>query len=355
MSYHSKILILWLSLLATATLQAQVVGGANTYDFLSLPFSARVTALGGNLITVKDDDLSLAYQNPAALNADMHHHLSLHQNVFFSGITYGQAAYAYHIDKVPITVYGGINYINYGKFLRTSNSGEAMGNFGASEYAIGGGVGYQASERLSLGANLRAVLSYLEGYNSMGFSSDWAAMYHDSSKNLTVSLVLRNLGSQFSTYGRNQNIQRLPFDAQLGFSHRLKYLPLRFSIIAHHLHRWNILYNDPALIEATVLGNTQPDSPQEKMKAGQVVDNIFRHLIFNAELLLGKKDVLRIRLGYDRMRQGELGVRGLRTIAGFSTGVGIRIYKFRIDYGLSAYHIAGLMHHFGISTNLSDF
>ncbi len=199
------------------------------------------------------------------------------------------------------------------------------------------------------------ILSYLEGYNSAGWASDWAIMYQDTAKRLALSFVLQNLGSQFTTYGRNQNYRPIPFDAQLGLTHRLKYLPLRFSIIAHHLHRWNIRYDDPALTQNDLL-LAEPTVPDNgKPTAGEVVDNIFRHLRFNAELLLGKNEVFHIRLGYDRMRQGELGVRGLRTLAGFSAGFGLKVYKFRIDYGLMAYHIAGTRHHFGISTNLTEF
>lgn len=342
-------------LLGNHTVCAQVVGGRNTYDFLSLPYSARVSALGGSLITVKDEDLGLAYQNPAALNELMHNHLTIQQTIYFSGITNGYAGYARHLKKVPLTVHGGINYVTYGKFIRSTPTGDVTGEFGASEYAIGGGVGYQATDKLSFGTNQKVILSYLEGYNSVGWSSDWAGMYNDTAKNITFSLVLRNLGSQFSTYGKNKNMSPLPFDAQFGFAHRLKYLPLRFSIIGHHLHRWNVLYDDPALEETGILGEPTLVADTDKMKAGEVVDNIFRHLIFNLELLLGKKEVLRLRLGYDRMRQGELGVRRLRSVNGFSTGLGIRIYKFRIDYGLSIYHIGGMMHHFGISTNLSAF
>lgn len=336
-----------------AIANAQITGGRNTYDFLSLSYSARVTALGGNLITVKDNDLSLALQNPAALNAEMHNSATIQQSIYFAGISYGYAGYAHHIKKVPLTVHGGIQYVNYGKFKRTSSNGDLVGDFRASDFAIGGGVSYQATDRLSFGTNQKVVLSYLEGYNSVGWSSDWAGLYQDTSKGLTFSLVLRNLGTQFTTYDRDGNRQRLPFDAQFGASLRLKHAPFRLSIIGHHLHKWNIRYDDPALAESSILGT--PTIAPTKATAGEVVDNIFRHLIFNIELLLGKKDVFRLRVGYDRLRQGEMAVSGLRTLAGFSAGFGIKVYKFNIDYGLSSYHIGGTVHHFGISTRLSSF
>jgi len=55
------------------------------------------------------------------------------------------------------------------------------------------------------------------------------------------------------------------------------------------------------------------------------------------------------------LRRAELNVNNLRSLAGFSTGVGIKVKKFRIDYGLAVYHLAGTVHHFGISTDIGSF
>ena len=336
------------------SLTAQIVGGRNSYDFLSLSYSARATALGGNLITVRDNDLGLVLQNPAALNQAMHHSATIQQSVYFSGTSYGHAGYAYHLKKIPLTMHAGIQYMSYGKFQRTNSIGDEQGEFKASDNALVASVSYRATDRLSFGSNQKIVISSIEGYNSLGWASDWAAMYADTAKRLTFSFVLKNIGSQLTTYAKDGKRYPLPFDAQFGMSHRLKYLPLRFSIIGHHLHRWNIRYDDPTLETVDIIG---PDLSNEnnKVTVGEVVDNIFRHLTFNFELLLGKKEVFRIRAGYDRLRQGEMGVSGLRSLAGFSAGFGIKIYKFNIDYGFSAQHLGATMHHFGIATRLTDF
>jgi len=338
-------------LLSNAFCFSQITGGRNTYDFLNLSYSARNTGLGNAAIAIYDNDISLVHQNPAALNSSMHKSVSVQQSVYFAGITHGLAAYAHQIKDKPFMLYGGIQYVSYGNFVRTNNIGETQGNFGASEFALSAAFSYEATDRWSFGSQQKIILSYLEGYNSVGWASDWAMMYRDTSKKIVVSFVLKNAGTQISTYNRDKNFQTLPFDAQLGFSHKLKYLPLRFSVIAHHLHQWNLLYDDPALAEQNILGG----AVEETNTAGKVVDNIFRHFIFNIELLLGKKEVFRLRLGYDRMRQGEMNVNGLRGMAGFSTGLGIRVYKFNVDYGLSIHHLGGIMHHFGISTRFTDF
>ena len=62
--------ILYLFIGISLTAQAPI-GGEHVYEFLNLSQSARVTGLGGHLITVKDDDVALAFGNPAVLNPSM--------------------------------------------------------------------------------------------------------------------------------------------------------------------------------------------------------------------------------------------------------------------------------------------
>jgi hypothetical protein len=185
---------------------------------------------------------------------------------------------------------------------------------------------------------------------------DAAAMFNDTAKHIALTVAFKNMGTQFSTYARNGNLEPLPFDLQIGFAHKLKYIPLRFSVILHNIQKWGIVYDDP---------NNQTDqvlftdgSQQNTNDAGEVVDDIFRHFIFNLELLFGQKgkpEVVRIAAGYNHMRRGELGVTSINSLSGFSFGLGIRIKQFQIDYGFGSYHAAGAAHHLGLSVNLSEF
>jgi len=43
-------------------------GGQSVYSFLNVPVPARTAALAGNSLGLKDDDITLFNQNPAALN-----------------------------------------------------------------------------------------------------------------------------------------------------------------------------------------------------------------------------------------------------------------------------------------------
>lgn len=344
------LLPIFLYVLWTVPLAGQL-GGRATYEFLNLTPSARVSALGGNLITVRDDDVNLAYANPAMLNAEVHQALAFSHNFHFNGISNGYFAYGHHLQKADLSLHAGIQYVNYGTFDQTNDRGEIEGEFKASEYAFVLGGAKMVDERLALGANLKMITSQLESYTSLGFTSDLAAMYLDTASNLAISLVFRNVGSQVQTY-REANFEPLPFDLQLGISKKLEYLPFRFSVIYHHLDRWNVIYDDPNRENATI---SFGDVDTERSPTSIWIDNFFRHLIFNGEFLLGKKENLRLRLGYNHYLRKELSVENFRSLAGFTFGFGIKINRFRLDYGRTNYHLAGGTNHLSISTNLREF
>jgi len=326
------------------------VGGLTTYNFLRLPSSARITALGGSLITVRDEDLNNAVMNPALLNPEMHGGITFQNNFHFDGIYNGYVAYAHHIEEWGITAHAGVQFMQYGEFKLADEFGNINGTFKASEMAFTIGASKEIGERLSAGINLRIINSNLESYNSFGIAADIGAIYWDPVKRLTTSFVIRNIGVQLSKY--DEVSEDLPLDIQIGFSKRLEHLPFRLSIIAHSLNQWNLRYESPLSDDGAILIG---EEPKEKSGFSKGIDNTFRHLIFSGEFLLGKTEVVKIRFGYNHQRRKELTVGSLRSLAGFSGGLGIRIKQFSIDYGFGSYHIAGSTQHIGISTHISRF
>lgn len=327
------------------------LGGQHTFAFLNLSPSARVSGLAGNLITVVDDDVNLAYANPALLNPLMHQQISFQHNFHLGKIQNGYASYAQYFDGLKMTFHAGIQYVDYGELQQTNEFGDVEGTFQANENAFVLGASRPIDERLTIGANVKFITSRLETYNSIGFSSDVAAVYADTANRFTATLVFKNVGSQISTYTEN-NFEPLPFDIQVGISKRLKYLPFRFSIIYHNLQDWNIRYNDPNREDEPIFFGEDNTGDS---KSSIFIDNLFRHFIFNGELLIGAKENFRLRLGYNHFLRRELTVNNLGSLAGFSFGVGFKINRFRIDYGRTIYHIAGGLNHIGIATNFKEF
>ncbi len=321
----------------------QTTGGKHVFEFLNLSPSARITGLGGYLITVQDDDVNLAAVNPAALNPEMDGQLSFSHNFMPAGISGGYAGFGYCAAPWETSFHGGIQYLSYGKFDATNEAGQIEGEFKAADYAITLGAARQLYERVTVGANLKFITSQLESYNSTGIAGDLAAMFRDTASQINVSLVLRNIGAQLSTYASG-NRESLPFEMQLGLSKRLRHLPFRFSVVYRYLDRWNVLYDDPASAETTLFG--------EEISKNDFVDNLARHFIFSGEFLLGNKDNFRIQLAYNHLQHQELSVRELRSLTGFSMGFGMKIKRFRIEYGRSFLHLGAGLNHVGTSVEI---
>jgi hypothetical protein len=82
-------------------------------------------------------------------------------------------------------------------------------------------------------------------------------------------------------------------------------------------------------------------------------NKLSRHFIISTEILLSKN--FHIRGAYNFQRRNELKVDTRPGLAGFSLGVGLKISKFIIGWGLGDYNVAGSANHFSITTNLSEF
>ncbi|NJK97431.1 MAG: hypothetical protein HC905_23220 [Bacteroidales bacterium] len=78
-----------------------------------------------------------------------------------------------------------------------------------------------------------------------------------------------------------------------------------------------------------------------------------RHIILGVEFNPTRNFF--VRAGYNYQRRKEMTLTSKTGLVGFSLGFGIKISKITIDYGRSAYHLAGASNHFSLSINLDDF
>ena len=330
---------------------AQINGGQNVYQFLNLSPSARITALGGHHIAVRDDDVAMGVVNPGILTEAVHGQFSFNHSFLFDGIQNGYFGYGHHVESWDATLHGGVQYVNYGEMTRTDVFQQEMGTFRPRELALVVGGSREVYERLTLGANVKYISSQFEQYQSRGMVADFGAVFHDTSRNFVATLVWRNVGGQFSQY-RDGNAEDVPFELQAGISKRLRYLPFRFEIIYRYLNRFDIAYDDPDRREST---NLFGDAGEVDVEGPGNFDTFLRHFVFNGEFLFGKKENLRLRLGYNHLRQSELAIRNYRSLGGFTFGVGLKIKQFRVDFGHAVHHFAGSINHISIGTSLSEF
>ena len=320
------------------------IGGKYTYQFLNLVTSPRQAALGGKTITIYDDDVNQANFNPATINADMDNHLALNYGSYFGEVTYGSASYAYTYDRHLQTFQAGVNYVNYGKFEGYDENGQATSQFTGSEIALSFGYAYNVPyTSLFLGANAKIISSTLESYKSLGGAVDIGAIYIDEENDVNWALVIRNLGTQFTTYsGLNE---KLPLDIMLGVSQELENVPIRWHLTLDNLQQWNIAFSNPAQSTASIDGTSTSDKKS-------VFNNALQHLIFGVELF--PKKIFNLRLGYNFRRAEELLILEQRNFSGISVGFGLRFNKMKLNYSYSRYTLAGNTSLFGLTINFGE-
>lgn len=337
---HKKV---FLSILFFMSLSSSAqVGGESIYRFLNLVSSPRQAALGGKVITTYDYDVNQPLFNPATINDEMDGRLAINYANYLGDVSYGSASYAYTHDRHVQTFHGGITYVNYGKFDGRDEMGNSTGDFTGNEIALSFGYAYNIPwTNLHIGANAKMISSTLETYQSFGLATDLGAIYIDGKNDINYALVIRNFGTQLSTY--NGVRERMPLEIIAGISQELENVPVRWHLSLENLQKWNVAFSNPARGETDIDGNVK----EEKVT---FLSNAIRHVIFGAEILPQKG--INFRLSYNFRRAAELKLLEQRTFAGLSVGFGIRFEKFRFDYSYSRYTLASNTSMFGLMINL---
>lgn len=324
------------------TVSFSQVGGQSVYQFLNLMTSPRQAAMGGKVITLFDYDVNQGQYNPASINSEMHNHLALNYGSYYGEVSYGTASYAYTYDRHVQTFHAGMNYINYGNFDGRDENGLETGSFSGSEAALSFGYSYNLPfTDIYIGANAKLITSTLESYTSFGGAVDLGCIYIDERNDINYALVLRNMGSQFTTYAGVY--EPLPFEIIAGISQELEHVPIRWHLTLENLQQWNVAFSNPARAEGTLDGGTQEENVS-------FFNNALRHAIFGVELFPQKG--FNVRFGYNFRRSEELKLVEQRTFAGLSLGFGLRMGKMRFQYSYSRYTLAGNTSLFGLMINL---
>jgi hypothetical protein len=116
-------------------------------------------------------------------------------------------------------------------------------------------------------------------------------------------------------------------------SYRLAHAPLRFSLTAHNLQRWNIA----------------PAGHEVKW-----YDMLFRHTIWAIDIV-PKSEKFYLTVSYNHRRQTEMNLTGVRSLAGFAFGAGVKIYKFRLGFAMSQYTKSNFTYQVSLSTDINSF
>ncbi|MEA4937106.1 MAG: type IX secretion system protein PorQ [Paludibacter sp.] len=325
-----------------------VQAGNGVFQFLDLPVSSRMAALGGKHVSMADPDINFALSNPALLNKNTDNVIGLNMANYLADIQFGSAIYGRAYGKNHFAV--GVQYVDYGTFKKRNEYNDDEGEFSAKDISLNLIYSRQLYAGLSIGATLKPIYSaYADEYISYGAALDLGVSYQRPEKFFSAGLVFRNIGTQFKGYYSGvdgQHFEPLPFDIQLGASYKLEHAPFRISLTMHNLHKWNLNYIDNE--------NSMMDfERQDYISKISFADMAFRHTIIGVEFVPGKN--LYLVGSYNHRRHQELKMSGFKSMAGFSFGGGVRISKFQVGFGVSQFQVGNSAYLFSISTSLNEF
>ena len=321
------------------------IGGNYTYNFLDMPATSRIRGMGGNMISMKDDDPGAASDNPSLLHAAMDRTLILSYTDYYAGINNLFSSYTF--DTKIGTFNSAIRYLDYGTFREADEGNNETGSFTANEMALIAGYGRAIDSSFSVGANAKLIYSNLYLAYSIGMAVDLSATYEIKKSLFVATMLIKNVGTQFKPYVPGER-EPLPFDIQFGISKSFKRMPFRFSLIVHQLAKGNLTY------EPLPTGSSNSFGGEEEVDRSQTTaENVLRHFIIGTEFVPFKG--MNFQIAYNFQRRKEMAYSERPGTVGLSWGFGIRISKLHINYARSAYHLAGSPNHLTVLTKFSDW
>ena len=277
------------------------------YNFLRLPVSAHAAALGGENISLNEDDATLIFHNPALLNFVSDKTLNLNYMTYMEGSKAASAAFVKAIgERASWGVTG--QYLDYGKMKQTTYDNIEIGEFSAKDVCIGGSFAYALTDKISGGITAKFITSGIADYHSIGVGVDLGLNYTDSVGDLSIAIAAKDLGGQVKAY--DEEFEKMPFDLQVGITKRLTNSPFRFSATLSRLHDWD--------------------------------QGFIKHLAVGADVLLS--ETIYLAAGYNFRRAHEMKITDADGAsshgAGISFGAGIALQRFKLHIGYGKYHVS---------------
>ncbi|HRE41612.1 MAG TPA: type IX secretion system protein PorQ [Ignavibacteria bacterium] len=287
------------------------------YNFLNLGVDARSSAMANSFVSMHNDVNGLFY-NPAAMTTMNRTKASVGFFKYLLDINSGNAAYTTKYKDIGF-VGAGLRYLDYGSFKKFDEQSNDLGTFGASDLAFSVGFAKNFNPDLSWGVNVKFIYSSIDEYSSTAIATDLGLLYYLPSNKFSAGLSLLNLGTQLSKYSNTS--ESLPINLTVGVSKQLDYLPLTV-----HLSLSNL--------------TDKTDNFGDKFKNFKV----------GGEFLLN--DYVDLRLGYNNQQRQDLKTGSAVGLAGFSTGVGIKINNYRLDYAFNSLGNVGSTHRVNLAFDI---
>lgn len=294
-------------ILTIMAIAARAQDSRTGYNFLKLPVSAHAAALGGDNISIIEDDESMIFNNPALLSSVSDKTINLNYMNYMSGANTASAAFN-RIIKERASVAASAQFIDYGKMKKVDENNVQTGEFSAKDISIAGYFSYMLTDRIAGGITAKFVTSYIGDYNSIAMGVDLGLNYYDPDKEWSVSLVAKNLGGQMKAY--DDQYDRMPIDVQLGASKRFAHMPFRISATLVDLNHLDYKF--------------------------------INHLVAGADIIISP--TIWVGVGYNFRRANEMKITETDGSsshgAGLSFGAGINLERFKLNLAYGKYHVS---------------
>lgn len=332
-----KTIILAALLCCASNIKAQ--DGSTAYNFLNHTSSSRIYGLGGVNISTVEDDISITDQNPALLGPEMSMQTLVNYMRYVGESDFAGVKFA-HSAGEHAAWSAGIQYFGYGKMTQTDMTGNILGEFSVKDIVFSGSYSHDINDRLRGGIAIKYAYSSYEEYTAMALATDLGINYYDPDRDLSLSLVVANLGGQIKRF--NESYDRLPIDVRLGWTKSLGTTPIRLSITAWNLTKWSLPYYD---------GGDGSVSSEPEIK-DSFSSNLFRHLIFGLDFVPSER--FNVSVGYNYKTRTDMNTYSRSFFSGFSLGAGMKVKRFGVGFALSQPHTGATTFMLNLNLNFAD-
>lgn len=302
MRYRS-IISIWIALLISGSLFAQIQDNAGEYGFkfLHIPVSPASLALAGRAPDAVSNPAAFAIQ-PALNTVERQRSLGVSHSKWLADTDFTNVCYSYSTRRNHFGML--LRHLSYGEIEKRDDAGNIIGTYNPLDMGLMLNYSLRLSPSQYLGVNAGFVYEKLASASSVGFSTDLGYTWLPPLQDTKLSVAVRNLGLSSKM---NDEAIDLPIIAELDLNRG-------FDFESYDV----------------VVGGSLSKALDEPLKG-----------TLHTEVHMW--DSLILRAGYRINYSGEA----------LSAGLGFRFQKFGVDYGwadsvgdLNSIHALGLSYHF---------
>ncbi len=278
--------------------------GTRAMTFLKIGVGAEAIGMGESQVAATDD-LYASYWNPAGLAKLQKPQLALMHNEWFAGINHEFVGVALPFGKIG-TLGASASFLAFGELQGRDREGNETTIFRPYDLAVIFSYARSFGDAFAFGANAKFLREQIADETGTGIAFDFGGLYTFSDMPLTVGINAQHLGPRVKFI---EEAFGLPVTFRLGAAYRL----------------WK-----EALVLTTDIIRPSDNDIALAVGAGYTIGN-----------------VLQLRTGY----KYQIGGNDLGAISGLTSGFGLTLRQFQIDYALVPFGVLGLTHRFSLVAN----